>query len=470
MRLARPLFGVETEYALTASDRIDPGGRAAACRELLEAAKCTLKTLPCAGGGVFLENGSKFYIDAGHHPELATAEATTPTELVCAVKANEQILVDLVNHVRQGQGRDLALYRGNVDYSGSGNSWGCHESYLYQSDWDPIARDLISHLATRIVYTGAGGFDNHSSSLSFVISPRALLLKKSVSTDSMRVRGLLHSKDESLAGPGFRRLHLICGESNSSHTAIWLKVGTTALILALIEAGVTFSDCRLADPVRALHRFSRDPELRAIGQLQSRKRRTALQIQRQYLETVEQNLGSPLLPDWAVQVCSVWREVLDGLETPSDPLDTVVDWRFKRSLFDRHSGRDGYDRDHVRNANQVIRDSPHIKLVSFENLRVQLLELDQRYGELGERGIFESLDRDGLVDQQVCDPLLLRNARTNAPRHTRARARSLAVRQLSGTERSPIFCDWHTVVDQQGNRAIDLGNPFQTEIRWRDVR
>ena len=51
------------------------------------------------------------------------------------------------------------LLRCNVDYSGVPSTWGCHESYMHRVA-NPVAvpPQIVPHLVSRIIYTGAGGF------------------------------------------------------------------------------------------------------------------------------------------------------------------------------------------------------------------------------------------------------------------------------------------------------------------------
>ena len=82
---------------------------------------------------------------------------------------------------------------------------------------------LVPHLASRLVYTGAGGFNSRSPGLEFTLSPRVAHLVANVSDSSTRSRGLFHTKDESLSPDGYHRLHVLSSESLCSELAIWLN-------------------------------------------------------------------------------------------------------------------------------------------------------------------------------------------------------------------------------------------------------
>ena len=234
----RLLHGLETEYAF--SQFREDGEvleRRNGLRRLLVAARKRLECLPDAtSAGLFLGNGSRLYLDAGNHPELSTPECTDPWQLVRYLKAGEAILIDLaqdldVSGVRRNQTR-TSFFRSNVDYH-SFVTWGCHESYQYHDRAEAMSLELIPHFVSRIIYTGAGGFDDQSPGLEFVVSPRVAHLERVSSADSTSRRGIFHTKDEPLShGGGWHRLHVLCGESLCGEVGSFLKVEFTIYFFA----------------------------------------------------------------------------------------------------------------------------------------------------------------------------------------------------------------------------------------------
>ena len=261
------LFGLETEYAMV------PVGcqRVAVDRDrliarLAERANDTLPSLPDGTGhGVFLGNGARFYIDCGHHPEMTTPEVANPWDAVRYVLAGERILERLFDGA--GSGADglpsVLLFKGNVDYD-TRATWGCHESIMHRVDPALLPAQLIPHLVSRIVFTGAGGFDPLSPGLEFMLSPRAVFLEHEVSGESTSGRGIFHTKNETLCKEGYQRLHILCGESLCSQTAMWLRTATTVLVVALIEGGAEpGSGVELSAPLDALRTVAGDSTCRA---------------------------------------------------------------------------------------------------------------------------------------------------------------------------------------------------------------
>lgn len=60
----------------------------------------------------------------------------------------------------------------------------------------------------------------------------------------------------------YRRLHVIVGDANMSEIATFLKLGTTAILLAMIEDEQLDNSLVLATPVAAIRHISHDPTLR----------------------------------------------------------------------------------------------------------------------------------------------------------------------------------------------------------------
>ena len=311
------LFGLESEYAFAAlSGKPGCGARMDGVEQLMEKVRARVPFLPALDcGGIFMPCG-RMYVDSGRHPEFCTPECPNPWDAVRYVLAAEGLLASAAEEVEKlPDVREVVISKCNVDYSGNGTTWGCHESYLYGTLKAPLADNLIPHLVSRLIYTGAGGFNSQSSGLAFTLSPRVWHLLVDTSGSSTSDRGIYHTKNESLSSGGYNRLHLLCGESLCSHLASWLKVGTTALVVAMIEAGLTPpAEVRPADPLEAMRTFAQDPTCSAQVDTATGGRISAIQLQRRYLELAESHAGDAFMPPWAEEVCRQWRSILDRLE------------------------------------------------------------------------------------------------------------------------------------------------------------
>lgn len=416
---------------------------------------CSLRDLQTHG--VYLGNGSRLYLDAGRHPEFCTPECRSPEELLRWQLAGERLLVDLVEELAKIRPENVfSLFRCNVDYGGSQSTWGCHESYQHQSEQAQMSKHLIPHLVSRIVYTGAGGLNNRSNQVEFLVSPRVPHLMHAIGGDSQNERALYHTKNEPFGKSDFNRLHLICGESNSSHLATYLKFGTTALIVRLIDAGVCRgSELGFHRPLQVMNKFSRDVRCERKCRVRSGRRLTAVQVQREYLEMVEEHLGAEFMPEWAPRVCERWREVLDQLEADPSSLSTRLDWTIKHALFENRIGR----------GNTSWED-----LTAGGGLGAELAEIDTRFGELGSAGLFHRLDQAGALDHRLPELGSVEDAMTSPPPGGRAEVRGRTIQELHAEEdRDRYKCKWELIVDQEDGRIFEMADPFGRDAEWRNA-
>jgi hypothetical protein len=506
------LFGVETEYALTGLDaRGQPINRDLVLHGLMALARARLPYIPdVTGHGLFLASGARFYIDVDDHPEFTTPECTTPWDVVRYVRAGERTLLRLASELvrRDRRLKEVVILRSNVDYSGSGSTWGTHESYLHRSNPRALPAHVIPHLVSRVIFSGAGGFNSRfRHGIEFTLSPRVPHLEHSVSEQSTHSRGIFHTKNESLSSPGYHRLHILCGESLCSAHAAWLKVGTTALVLALIDGGANPGDAvHLQSPLAAMQEFASDPTCTATATASSGKQLTALAIQRHYLAMVEARLDARCMPPWASAVCQLWRTTLDRLAAP-ESLATTLDWAIKLALFKRRAQQRGIAWDslphwnhiaahlgaalgrcahpdqqpsvdvildaHGPVADEVRRLTPYAQehglgwdqLQTFIRLRQELFEIDTRFGQLGDKGIFTALEDAGVLTHQVDGIAGIAQAMQHPPAVGRAHLRGRRVRELTGNGERYV-CDWHGLWDHRGRRRLDLADPFDASAEW----
>ncbi len=509
------MFGVETEYAVTAFDRAGaPLSREECVIQLLRRARNTIPHQ--LGGGpsdLYLQNGSRLYIDAGQHPELSSPECLNPWDVVRYARAGDVILERLADGVKNEDARfdHVLVFKGNVDYSGSGTTWGSHESYLHRSDPDLVRRRLIPHLVSRVIYTGAGGFNPLSSGLEFMLSPRAAHLTQVVSDQSTWARGIIHTRDESLSASGYRRQHLICGESLNSDLATWLRVGVTAVIVAMIDAGVPCGDeVTIESPLEALNLFAHDVCCHATVAMASGPPRTAVQIQRHYLAHAREHQAAPFMPVWTERVCTEWAAMLARIEETPQRLARTLDWAIKLAVYQDRARRRGIEWEtlpawthvveslrkrripdrpaHQLSAEIVLSDdspsrdtvrelTPYLEsrqihwsgLDPFLKLRQELFEVDTRFGRVGPSGLFSVLDQSGMLDHRVTGVDRIAEAIDEPPAEGRAHVRGEVIRRAvrDGTE---LGCTWSSVVNRSTRLRLDLSDPFTMREEWEAVK
>jgi Pup-ligase protein len=502
-------MGLETEYGISAGSGARDSLEALVI-SLIEAARATLVHLPDIASGMYLGNGSRFYIDYGNHPELSTPECANPWDLVRYILAGERILAGVARDSRIPEA-SLRLFKSNVDYSGSMVTWGCHESYMHRAAPYTLSDDVVPHLVTRTIYTGAGGFNSLSAGLDFTLSPRVPHLSSVQSGNSTADRGIFHTKDEPLSKEGFHRLHIICGESLCSEKAMWLKAGTTALVVALSEAGLEpGAGVRLRSPLQAMQAISSDQTCSISAETDAGRRLSALEIQYHYLTMAEQNLDHPRMPAWAEAVCREWRTILNQLLDQPESLTNALDWAIKRALYSSYARSRGVGWDTLYHWTPVLSDLRYIhnmgtsynlpftaelildprgpfrdtvsyltpqldqsglsweSLDSVITLRKELMEIDTRFGELGGCGLFAELGKAGVLAHHVPGVDAIDDAMINPPQFGRARIRGEVIRRLAGNG-GGYRVDWQGIADLRNNRLLNLSDPFETNERWSDT-
>ncbi len=507
--MAELLFGVETEYAVVGTTPTGAIDREEILQGLMEGARERLVHLPDmhSSSGVFLENGARFYADCGLHPEICTPECANPWDAVRYIQAGHRVLADLASSVAAAgsSGTEIMAFRCNVDYSGSQSTWGCHESYMHRNPQNTLQAQIVPHLITRLIYTGAGGFNPLSRGLEFTLSPRMAHFQRLVTESSTSGRGIWHDKSESLCS-GYRRLHVLCGESLCSETGSFLKIGVTALIVAMADAGLTpGSAIQLADPLAALHIVAGDVTCKALLGLTDGSFRTAVAIQRHYLEQAEASLGASFMPAWAAEVCFRWRAILDQLEDAPVSVAKTLDWGIKLALYANHARSLGMRWGELPFLNHVIDQAngktfagdtaedpipieraatprrktrrvvaPELLLQShgleLEALkavmshRQSFFEIDTRFGQLGPKGIFETLNRDQVLDHHVNGVENIEQAVAEPPAIGRASLRGKVIKRLAGA--GGAQCDWQSIVNLQDAQVLDLSDPFTQDESW----
>ncbi len=294
---------------------------------------------------VILTNGARLYVDHAH-PEFSAPEVTNPRDAVIWDKAGERVMEEAATRARTvPEQPPFQLYKNNVD--GKGASYGTHENYLMarSTPFTAVVAGLTPFFASRQVVVGSGrvGIGSGGEEAGFQLSQRADYIEVEVGLETTLKRGIINTRDEPHADADkYRRLHVIIGDANLAEYSTYLKVGTTALVLDLIEAGERFDDLRLAEPVRAVHTISHDPSLRATVETTDGRCFTGLDLQRAYHERVATFLQREGEPDEvAGDVLRTWGEVLDALARDPAECADRLDWPAKLQLLEGYRSRDG---------------------------------------------------------------------------------------------------------------------------------
>src|SRR5438094_662286 len=360
-----------------------------------------------------LSNGARFYNDHAH-PEYSTPECTTIRQIIAQDKAGERILAECARRRNQKlpPANEVRLYKNNTDFFG--HSYGCHDNYLVSREvaWDRIVAGILPFLITRQIFAGAGKMGTEAESASsepgaFQISQRADFFSVLVSIDTMNRRPLINTRDEPhVDASRYRRFHVILGDSNMSEWATALKIGTTALVLDLIERGQA-PQLEIAQPVDANKSISRDQNYDWIIELKDGRKISAIEVQRIYLRAAAKIETEAPDEDrqWILQE---WENVLNDLERDVMTTRDRVDWAAKKFLLDA-----------LQEEEKLSWKDPWLQSIDLE---YHNLDLD--------RGLYYELLRKGLMCR-VTNEDEIKTAIFNPPETTRAFFRGRAVARFT---------------------------------------
>ncbi len=440
--MQRRIYGVETEFGVTCTfhgqRRLSPD----------EVARYLFRRVVSWGrsSNVFLRNGSRLYLDVGSHPEYATAECDSLTQLVAHDKAGERILEGLLSAAEhrlheEGISGDIYLFKNNTD--SAGNSYGCHENYLVarHGEFARMADVLIPFFVTRQIWCGAGKVLHGPRGAQYCISQRAEHIWEGVSSATTRSRPIINTRDEPHAdAERFRRLHVIVGDSNMSEWTSFMKVGITDLVLRMVESNTVMRDLTLENPIRAIREISHDTTGTRRVKLANGRELSAIEIQQEYFEKTSRFLERRGTDDTSKLLLYEWGEALDAMsEGDPERLGRKVDWVTKRLLIDRYMAK--HD-------------------LSLASPKVALLDLTYHDVNRG-RGLYYLLEKAANVDRVAVEPQISKAMR-EPPQTTRAKLRGDFIRQAKAKRRD-YTVDWvHLKLNDQAQRTVLCKDPFKS--------
>ncbi len=439
--MQRRIFGIENEYGVTCTfhgqRRLSPD----------EVARYLFRRVVAWGrsSNVFLRNGARLYLDVGSHPEYATPECDSLTELVAHDKAGERTLeglvVDAESRLRdEGIAGDIYLFKNNTD--SAGNSYGCHENFLVarQGEFSRMADVLIPFLVTRQIICGAGKVLQTPRGAVYCVSQRAEHIWEGVSSATTRSRPIINTRDEPHAdAERYRRLHVIVGDSNMNECTTLLKVGSADLVLRMVEEGVSFRDLSLENPIRAIREISHDLTGTRQIRLVAGRSMSTLEIQREYQQRAVDFVATAGGDETTKRVLELWGRTLDAVEKQDlSIIDREIDWATKYQLIERYRAKHG-----------LPLSSPRIA------------QLDLAYHDISRtRGLYYLLQKSGAVERVVSDLATFR-AKSVPPQTTRAKLRGDFIKRAQERRRD-FTVDWvHLKLNDQAQRTVLCKDPFR---------
>jgi Pup amidohydrolase len=384
-----------------------------------------------------LSNGARFYNDHAH-PEYSTPECTTLRQIVAQEKAGERILAECARRRNQKlpAGYEVRLYKNNTDFVG--HSYGCHDNYLMSRDiaWDRIVAGILPFLITRQIFAGAGKLGIEAESASgepgvYQISQRADFFSVVVSIDTMNRRPLINTRDEPhVDASRYRRFHVILGDSNMSEWTTAMKIGTTSLVLDLIERGET-PQLEIAQPVDANKSISRDQTYDWIIELKDGRKISAIDVQRIYLRAASKiDNGASEDRRWVLRE---WENVLNDLDRDVMSTRDRVDWAAKKFLLNA-----------LQEEEKLSWSDPWLQSIDLEYHNVD--RESGLYYELLRKGLMRRFTSEDEVKMSIFSP----------PETTRAFFRGRAVARFND-EISSI--QWDEIVFTNGSLSRRIALP-----------
>lgn len=425
-RPRRAAWDFEEESPLRDARGFDVGRRVAS--EFIEAEE------DAGMANVILTNGARLYVDHAH-PEFSTPEVTSAHDVVRWDKAGELVMLEASRLAAQIPGTHaINLYKNNTDNKGV--SYGAHENYLMRraTPFADIVSGLTSFFVSRQVVCGAGrvGIGQDGRTHGFQLSQRADFFEVEVGLETTLKRPIINTRDEPHADADkYRRLHVIIGDANLSEISTYLKLGTTSLVLAMIEGGLRFDDLAMAEPVRELHEVSHDPSLQHQIVLLDGRRITAVALQTEYLDRAKKFVADQAgvdAPEEVVDVLSRWESVLSTLAEDPMQLADSLDWVAKLRLLEGYRQRDGLD---------------------WSSSRLALVDL--QYADLRpDKGLYNRLVARGAM-QTLLQPGEAASAMTAPPPDTRAYFRGECLRRYGG---AVAAASWDSVIFDVGRGSL----------------
>jgi proteasome accessory factor A len=211
---------------------------------------------------------------------------------------------------------------------------------------------MVPHFVSRQIIVGAGkvgaeteaGLDSEPF---FQLSSRAEFFEEVVGLETTLKRPIINTRDEPHAdAERFRRLHVIIGDANMSQVATFVKLGSTAILLAALEdSGLGAFPAMPRQPVGAVRGFALDPSLKCVVLCEDDRERSAWDFQDELWHVARDHVehhGADAVADAdeVELILTQWRELLDGVrddpQTVADRVDWVAKLRIVRGIRERH--------------------------------------------------------------------------------------------------------------------------------------
>lgn len=382
----------------------------------------------------YLGNGARWYDDVHDHREYATPEENSFRSTVAHERVGSIMTRTVLDMHEQTTGRKTFLNKRVIDEEGQ--TWGYHENYCVHADQVAITAESLAllglHLATRNIFFGAGSLDTDGH---FWIAQKARDIDDSANASTTRNKPVINLRKEKLAGAEFNRVHVTSGDPNVSPWAIFVRPGSTSLVLRLIEDGETLDDMRLTVPLHAaMQAVAFDPTMSLP--LENGRAVRAEDIQGRFIDAASDLSKRYLLPEEELLALEEWKHAhADYLQDPR-LLKNRSDWVLKKLLLEN-----AHDKKHIDWKSDKMRALE----VSYDLVSNTTETIASRFR-----------DRYWSAWEPSNAEIAARMGNGDAPSTTRANARGKFIKAF-WQDRKHVVSDWQKV--RYDRKDIPLPNP-----------
>ena len=425
-------------------------------------------------GRVFFRNGSAAYLDLMRYVEWCLPECKGVMEAVACDRAAGYILEDAVQKVEQFlqekyPGVQCFMYKNNVSSATDSTSqvtYGTHENYSLLAQpakehmhhhyalLDTLSKQylsegpinlyngviaasvmLIPFLVSRQILCGAGSIVQKPEP-HYEISQRAQFMHCDISQSTTKMRGIVNTRDEPHA-KDYYRVHLTCGDANMLEYATVLKLGTTGLMIRMIEEQHFHPQSLIVkNPWLVFQDISKDTQLRekyTVFCYNTEKQFSAIDIQQYFLDTVVDFIAKQGSNAETENLLEYWQATLDALRKNPENLFGKVDWITKKILLDN-----------------VKKKWQSVSSLAGVDLRYHLLNR--------KKGLFYKLEERHPEWRLTSEEKVL-YYKDNAPA-TRAATRTKTVDMLRKENKIISAVTWGHIYDETNGLLTTLEDPF----------
>lgn len=377
-------------------------------------------------------NGGAAYIDQSAYPEYATPECRRIRDVVLHDRAGEKIIQKIFH--------GFAVFKNNIAQGEGGGhlvSVGCHENYFMLGEFDFRRGEFVDMLApfllSRQTLCGSGWIDDLGN---FYLSQRSFFVETKTGSGNVNTRPLIYSSSklalQELSERHASRLHLTLGDSNILEYTTFLKIGITALVLAMIEDGFAPSfDCK--DHLKSVMDVNRDISgrektiyFREGGAV------SALEMQWNYLCAAQKYLS---------------KTDFESEESEREAKKIIAEWEASLNAY--------YSKNAEWLLGRLDNQTKHFLIFGDSKNRVSIAEKRRR--DLGYHHLGANDDLNKFFkDRRVLTDGAINKATHCPPKDTRAYARGKAIASILERNRRVSGCtiEWHSILFKDVNTLL----------------